>query len=190
MLDLHRIRAVVAEKFFKIFHTYDKPDLSKSFTKRWMELLYLYSKVENFQSFHCKIPCLDKLVPNAKSVLVVQFEDSKAPALDGVSVFPLYPFRVLLKHKSICCKEGSELLCSYLKITGITVVGFYDVPHYKKITAVLKRSNPSLQCYPPSLFKYFRTRHKIHHKKRNGKTFFSSQKIHSTAAKSGVDGSL
>lgn len=163
MVDIRRLRVPIAEKFFKALHSYRKPDLTKAFIKRWIELLHEYSKIPTFRSFHSKIPHLENLSPEAESLLIVPFEDSKTPRLAKVSVIPLYPFRVYLEHKSVCCKEGLEFIQMYLTITSITLVGFYDIKNYKKIIETLKASHPNVQYYAPSLFKFFCARNKARH---------------------------
>ncbi|GFY66928.1 hypothetical protein TNIN_179571 [Trichonephila inaurata madagascariensis] len=181
MFNLRQIRSSIIEKFLKVLGVYNKRELTQKFIKRWLELLQIYSKLPNFQSFHCKIPFLDGLVPHAKSVLVVPFEDTQPPVVGNVSVFPLYPFRVYLRDKSICCKEGLELLQLYLDITNIKVIGFYRVGNYKKIMDSLKERKPKLFCYPPSLFKYFCLRNKA----LNG-SFYSPSKVSGNSSKKSV----
>ncbi|GFQ68207.1 hypothetical protein TNCT_730071 [Trichonephila clavata] len=127
------------------------------------------------------MPFIEGLVPHAKSVLIVSFEDTEPPVVGKVSVFPLYPFRVYLRDKSICCKEGMELLQLYLDITDIKIIGFYRVGNYKKIIDSLKQKNPNLLCYSPSLFKYFCLRNKA----LNGK-FCATSKFSGNSSKKSV----
>lgn len=152
MFDLERHKILIGEHFFKLFHSYRKPELAQKFIRRWLELLKVYSELPNFVSFGDRAPVLKRLQPNARAVLIVPFENTIHYFHNPrVSVFPLYPFRVQLTHKGICCKEGLELLLIYLEMTGIRLIGFYDVVNYKKIMESLPRAT----CYPPALFKYF-----------------------------------
>lgn len=155
MTDIARAQKVIGEYYTKIFyHCPDKNVVVRRFIQKCIQLVDIYSQLPHFVSFPTKIPLLRGLYPHAKSVLIVLFEDSQI-FLPNVSVFPLYPFPVRLKHKNICCKEGIDLLLLYLEITNIKIVGFYRVNHYKRIVQTIKGKFPKMYCYPPNLFKYF-----------------------------------
>lgn len=173
MFDLERVKILIAEHFFKQFRKYNKPKLTDQFIRRWLQLLLIYSQIPNFVSFHDKAPKLNRLYPKARAVLVVPFEDFKLPFfVPNVSVFPLYPFKTYLKHKSICCREGIELLQLYLEISDIKIVGFYKVMNYKSVIDTLLEKDPSLHCYPPSLLTYFcRFSNKVSRNARSHSTF-------------------
>ena len=154
MFDVKRVQNSIAEYYFKIFKLYNKDSFSKEFIKTWIELLDIYSKLPDFVQFESKRPILQHIRPNSKSVLIVPFENTNIN-VRNTTIFPLYPFRVQLKNRTICCKEGLSLLLLYLKITNINIIGFYKVLNYKKIIKQIKESNPTVKCYPPSSFHYF-----------------------------------
>lgn len=154
MFDVKRIQNNITEYYFKIFKVYNKNNLTTEFIKTWLSLLEIYSKLPDFVQFESKIPILQCIRPNSKSVIIVPFENTNLN-IRNITIFPLYPFRIQLKTRSTCCKEGLSLLLLYLKITNISIIGFYKVLNYKKIIKQIKEMNPKVKCYPPSSFRYF-----------------------------------
>lgn len=154
MFDVKRIQNTVTEYYFKLFKAYKKNNLTMEFIKNWLTLLEIYSKLPDFVQFESKIPILQHIRPNSKSVIIVPFENTNLN-VRNITIFPLYPFRIQLKNRSTCCKEGLSLLLLYLKITNINIIGFYRVLNYKKIIKKIKETNLRVKCYPPSSFHYF-----------------------------------
>lgn len=160
MFDVEKITPDIKEYYFKVFRIYKKKDLCKEFAQLWIDLLESYTKLPDFVCFETKIPLLTRLQSPTNAILVVPFNNTKIH-LRNATIFPLYPFRVQLKARTICCKEGISLLLLYLKITNIQFVGFYNVGNYKKIIERIKNLNSKIKCYPPTSFKYFAKINKV-----------------------------
>ncbi|GFS33577.1 uncharacterized protein TNIN_418311 [Trichonephila inaurata madagascariensis] len=161
MFDLQRIRAVVAERYFRLLRGYNQPDLLQRFMQRWMDLLSMYSSQTKFASFDPPSPILERLVPMAVGVLVVPFPNTIIPpGLKRISIFPLYPFRIQYTSHIECSRDGMEMLCLYLKLTSIKTIGFFKVPlstQHHKLIPELQQSFPHLHIYGSSAFNNFRT---------------------------------
>lgn len=154
MFEIKRVQQSITEHYFKLFKRYNKDHLCREFIEMWISLLCAYSKLPDFLRFESKIPILQRIQSPAKSVLIVPFENTEINVLN-TTIFPLYPFRVQLKCRTVCCKEGLSLVLLYLQITNIEFIGFYKISNYKCIIEKIKSVNPKVKCYPPSSFKYF-----------------------------------
>lgn len=154
MFEFERIQNDIVEHYFKLFKRYNKEQLLKEFIDTWLSLLQAYSKLPDFINFETKIPKLQRIRSPSKTLLIVPFENTEINVYN-TTIFPLYPFRVQLKTRSVCCKEGLSLVILYLKITDIKYIGFYKIQNYKRIIKQIKLVNSKIKCYPPSSFKYF-----------------------------------
>ncbi|GFS69723.1 uncharacterized protein TNCV_4823621 [Trichonephila clavipes] len=132
------MQTTVAEQYFRYLREYNQPDLLKRFMQRWMDLLSMYSSQTKFISFDPPTPILKRLIPMAVGVLVVPFPNTLIrPGLKRISIFPLYPFRIQYTSHTECSRDGMEMLCLYLKLTGIKTIEFFKIPlstqHHKLI---------------------------------------------------------
>ncbi|GFQ73213.1 uncharacterized protein TNCT_58661 [Trichonephila clavata] len=161
MFDLQRIKTVVAERYFRLLRGYNQTDLLQRFMQRWMDLLSMYSSQTKFISFDPPTPILESLIPMAVGVLVVPFPNTTIPpGLKRITIFPLYPFRIQYTSHTECSRDGMEMLCLYLKLTGIKIIGFFNVPlstQHHKLIPELQQSFPHLRIYGSSAFNNFRT---------------------------------
>ncbi|GFQ94848.1 uncharacterized protein TNCT_368911 [Trichonephila clavata] len=146
MFDLQRIKTVVAERYFRLLRGYNQTDLLQRFMQRWMDLLSMYSSQTKFISFDPPTPILESLIPMAVGVLVVPFPNTTIPpGLKRITIFPLYPFRIQYTSHTECSRDGMEMLCLYLKLTGIKIIGFFNVPlstQHHKLIPELQQSFP------------------------------------------------
>ncbi|GFW94133.1 uncharacterized protein TNCV_1978731 [Trichonephila clavipes] len=161
MFDLQRMQTTVAEQYFRYLRDYNQPDLLKRFMQRWMDLLSIYSSQTKFISFDPPTPILEHLIPMAVGVLVVPFPNTLIPpGLKRISIFPLYPFRIQYTSHTECSRDGMEMLCLYLKLTGIKTIGFFKIPlstQHHKLIPEIQQSFPDLHIYGSAAFNNFRT---------------------------------
>lgn len=154
MFDVDRHRLTIAECYFRLFR--DRKDDAQAFYQRWIDLLVMYAHMPRFVSFDPPVPLLHRLVPRAIAVVVVPFPNTRVPmSLRGVSIFPLYMFRVNYTSHMECCSEGKEFLHMYLQMSGIRLVGAFKVRHAHLFTH-LEETVPGVKCYGASSFNSFR----------------------------------
>lgn len=128
MFDFEHIQGIIGEEYFKIFWTYSKPDESKYFIVRWLDLIHSYTKTKGFISFDPSVPVLHLLEPQAKLVVLASFPNTKLKGIPSrTSVFPLYPFRVEKDTVDETCRIGLEFFYMYLDLTGIWTVYLYNL---------------------------------------------------------------
>lgn len=159
MFDLQRNHSIIAEQYYKVLHSYhDKAQLSK-FIQRWMDLLAMYSSQANFLYFEPSVPRLHRLVPQAVGLLIVSFSNTIVPhGLQGVSIIPLYPFRICYNLNTECSRDGMEMVRLYLQLTRVQLVGFYKISFaFQKLIPELQQDFPYLQIYGSSSFASFRS---------------------------------
>ncbi|GFS30445.1 uncharacterized protein TNIN_160221 [Trichonephila inaurata madagascariensis] len=161
MFDMQRIQTAVAERYFRFLRGYNQPDILQRFMQRWMDLLSMYSSQAKFFSFDPPNFILERLVPMAVGILVVPFPNTLIPpGLKRISIFLLYPFRIQYTPHTECSRDGIEMLCLYLKLTGFKTIGFFEVPlstQHHKLIPELQQSFPHLHIYGYSAFNNFRT---------------------------------
>ncbi|GFX56573.1 uncharacterized protein TNCV_5034921 [Trichonephila clavipes] len=158
MLGLQRIQTTVAEQYFRYLRDYNQQDLLKRFMQRWMDLLSMYSSQTKFISFHPPTPILKRLIPMAVGVLVVPFPNTLIPpGLKRISIFPLYPFRIQYTSHTECSRDGMEMLCLYLKLTGIKTIGFFKIHLSTQHHKLIPELQQSLHIYGSAAFNNFRT---------------------------------
>lgn len=123
----------IRDYFMKTFNRYRKPEETKYFIQQWLTALESYASEEGYIAFEPNPPILSKLVPNAIAVLVVPHFLTNVPfRFRHVSIFPIIPYRVKMKHTERPCTPQVEFLKLYLHLTGIRVVGFYKMSYYEK----------------------------------------------------------
>lgn len=153
----NRIKVQIAEHYFKLFRQYNKMDEIRFFIQRWITIVETYAKVPHFVAFDPPVPVLNRLVPDAKGVVLVSFNYSKVPKLPRfTSVFPYYPFRIKLEHTDESCKIGLEFLHLYLELTGIRFLCVYELWYQRdKIIKELQERHPHLKIYTMPSYKSF-----------------------------------
>lgn len=149
MFDFHRLKARICEYYFKKFRLYNSIDSTKFFIQRWLDVLHSYTKLNNFVGFNPTLPVLLHIAPQARAVLIVPTFDKlpnyKVPHF--VTIFPVYPYRIVLQHTNIYCDQGLEFLILYLELTGIKLVGLYKIFQEEKYTHELQKKFPDIDIY-------------------------------------------
>lgn len=160
MFDLKTLKHEIFEHYFKYFNNKHDIELVKKFIYDWINLIDIYSKMDNFIRFHNDIPVLTNLQTNSKSLIITTFHNDEN--FSNTSVFPICIFTAYFKNKILVCKDSIELLLLYIKITKVKYIAFYKMQNYKKILHKIKEKYPSIKCYPPSAFYYFCKFNKIY----------------------------
>lgn len=162
MFDFERAKPLIAEHFFKVLRTSEKTEDIQSFITRYLNWINSYCQQDGgFIGFDPSLPVPHHLVFRAQALLIVPFSNSKPSYVPPhTSVFPLYPFRVVLQKDNAPCEDSLTFLTLYLEIMDIRLVGLYRMKMHQqaKITAHLKETFPDIEVYGSNSFSYFKQR--------------------------------
>lgn len=154
MFDIVRVKQAIFEHYFKLFNLKFNKKLVKKFIHDWIYFVELFSKIPNFIRFDKELPVLMNLNPNAKSLIILPFQNDDR--FSNTSVFPIVIFTAYYKNNTILtCRDSMNLLLLYLTITKVKYIAFYKIVKYKKLLCKIKEFNPNIKFYPPSSFHYF-----------------------------------
>lgn len=159
MFDFERVQLLIREHYYRLFRGCQKPEETGYFIKRWLDLVRSYSTSSDFLSFDPTVPVLTRLVPKAKTVIVVPFPNVKVYwGLPSTSVFPFFPFRVRKETNDVACRAGLEFLHLYLELTGIRVVCLYRLypGQEDKIAEELQQKHPDVKVYGKGSYDSFK----------------------------------
>lgn len=149
MYNLNVYIGQIQESLFKVLKCYGKSDETRLFIKKWLQMLYCYTSDRDFITFEPNPPVLSTLVPNAVAIMVIPYSSSKIPfRFRYLSIFPLFPFRIQMKHTDMPCQNQSDFLKLYIKLSGIRMIGFHSMTFQERsISEQLKKEFPYLKIY-------------------------------------------
>lgn len=167
MFDYERLKISVAEHLFKILRMYKKDDVH-FFIQRWLDILRTYTDMENFVGFEPALPILPHLVPRAHAVLIVPTYNNHLPHIPGLSIFPMFPYRIMLQHTNITCNNSMEFLMLYLELTGVDFIGFTK-RHYQEESwkSELRQRFPGLKIYGSRSYACFLRKVKVYRQRNS-----------------------
>lgn len=186
MFDFERLQVIIAEHFFKVFRSYNKPEQMSFFIRRWCELIHTYSKMNGFLSFDPTVPVLSRLVPQAKAIILVPFPNTSISYIPPhTSIFPYYPFKVKKEVTDETCQIGLEFFHLYLELTGIRIIYIHNMRYQEdNIASELQDKYPNIELYGRGAYNCFRRKvQSLNLKPLSGNSIYQS---HSKGSKSKV----
>lgn len=154
MFDIQVAQSVAADYYFRVLRYCEKTDQLQHFIDRWLQILHTYSQLDRFVGFETRVPLLNNIQPHAVGLLIVPFQTRYR--LTNISIIPLYPFRVRLEHKNVCCREGIEMIRLYLQLVDVEYIGFLNVSYIDNYVRELRHICPRVKIYGPDSYAVFK----------------------------------
>lgn len=178
MFDFERLQIIVAEHYFKVFRSYNKPEQMHFFIRRWCELIHSYSTSKGFLGFDPTVPILSRLVSQAKAVILVPFPNTRIGYLPHrTSVFPYYPFKIKKEIKDETCQIGLEFFHLYLELTGVRIVYMHEMRYQEdRIASELQDKYSDIELYGRGTYACFKRKvQSVSLKSSSGNSIFQSR---------------